>query len=320
MDQIASTRECRLLSASASAYGVDVAGGFCPPHPYFDAVGFVETPTLIVGGAEEINACLIGTNRDDGLIVAFRGTLPPQIHDLPSFLDWMQDFDAIPISVPGIPGMVHKGIWDGLDSIWPRVQAEITKRRQDETVSQALYVTGHGKGGGMAHLAAMRLNIAGIPVQEVVSFAAPRVGDQSFAEAYQQQIAGSRYEFTDDVVPHLPPDPLMIDTLGHFPVIGECFRDLRPWIYVGVGNLRFINWDKSILGDSDQLRGERLAHLALLLIRLKHGEIVNNHRAACGFGYMAALCRGICTETDGAREAAPRLGGPASLQARSASE
>jgi hypothetical protein len=306
MDQVATTRECRLLAASASAYGLDAAGGFTDPQPFFDADGFVETPTAIVGGADQLNACLIGTNRDDGLVIAFRGTIPPLVHDLPGLLDWMQDFDAIPISVPGIPGMVHKGIWDGLDSIWPRVHSEIDRRRRAGPPAPVLYITGHGKGGGMAHLAAMRLCLAGIPVQEVVTFAAPRIGDQTFADAYHEHIAGSRYEYTDDVVPHLPPDPLMIATLGHFPVIGARFRNLRSWIYVSVGSLRFINWDRNVLDDSDQLRAERLAHLALMLIRLQHGQIVNDHRAACGSGYLSAICAGVCSQGDSVSEAAVR--------------
>jgi hypothetical protein len=295
-----------LLAASASAYGVNEAGGFTASQRYYDAVGFVETPTPIVAGDDEINACLIGANRDDGLIVAFRGTLPPRVNDLHSLLDWMQNFDAIPISVPGIPGLVHKGIWEGLDSLWPQVQAEIAKRRQGAE-DLPIYVTGHSKGGGMAHLAAMRLSLAGITVREVVTYAAPRVGDQSFAEAYEQRISANRYEFSDDVVPHLPPDPLMVATLEHFPVIGSHFRDLRTWIYVGVGSLRFIDWNLNVVDDSDQLRGERLAHLALLLLRFQYGQIVSDHLATCGFGYMSALCAGTCSDADVSRETAVRV-------------
>src|SRR5450759_331845 len=78
MGQVASTRECRLLAATASAYGIDVTGGFTQLPPYFDAVGFVDSPTAIVGGIDGVNACLVGTNRDDGVVVAFRGTLPPE--------------------------------------------------------------------------------------------------------------------------------------------------------------------------------------------------------------------------------------------------
>jgi hypothetical protein len=262
-----------------------------------------------VGGVGEINACLVGVNRDDGLIIAFRGKLPPMVDGLPSLLDWMQDFDALPISVPGIPGLVHKGLWDGLETLWVPLQAEIERQRLAAGGDLPTYITGHSRGGGMAHLAAMRLILAGIPVQEVFTYAAPRVGDQSFAEAYQERLSGSRYEFTDDVVPHLPPDPLLVATLGHFPVIGTRFRDLRSWIYVGVGNLKFIDWNLNVLDDSDQLRAERLAHLALMLIRFQHCQIVNNHRAACGFGYMSAICGETCSEADTTREATMRVGG-----------
>jgi hypothetical protein len=102
----AATLECRLLSASGCAYAIGDDGKFTPPQPYYDAAGFQAAPTAIAGGPDNINACLVGAS-GDGVVVAFRGTLVPDIHDLPSLLHWMQDFDAVPISVTGMPGKVH---------------------------------------------------------------------------------------------------------------------------------------------------------------------------------------------------------------------
>jgi hypothetical protein len=303
MGQVASTRECRLLAASASAYGIDVTGGFTPHQPYFDAVGFVDSPTAIVGGLDQINACLVGTNRDDGVVVAFRGTLPPEIHDLSSLLDWMQDFEAIPLSVPGIPGLVHEGIWDGLETLWPQVLAEIAARQKAVGGNLPVLLTGHSKGGGMAHLAAMRLSVAGTDPQEVITYASPRIGDQTFAEAYQQRVSAIRYEYTDDIVPHLPPDPLLVATLGQFPVIGPCFRSLPSWIYISVGTLRFLDWNMQVVGDSELLEAERLAHLALLIIQRRFEQIADDHSSGCGFGYMSGVCPGLCSKSDIARNA-----------------
>jgi hypothetical protein len=304
MGQVASTRACRLLAASASAYGIDATGGFTPPQPYFGAVGFVDPPTVIVGGVDHSSACLIGTNHDDGVIVAFRGTFAPRFHDLPGMLDWIQDFEAIPISVPGIPGMVHQGIWDELGTLWSEVEKAVEVRLRASGGAAPINITGHSKGGGMAHLAAMRLSLAGLPLHEVLTFAAPRIGDQAFADAYHRTVSATRYENADDLAPHLPPDPLLLATLSQFPMIGPRFRDLRPWIYVSVGNLKFIDWNASLVGDSDQVRAERLAHLALMIIRLRFDEIAGNHRSDCGFGYMSAICSGVCSEPDLARESA----------------
>ncbi len=145
----------------------------------------------------------------------------------------------------------------------------------------------------MAQLAAMRLSTAGQIPQEIVSFAAPRVGDQTFSQVFQESVPAVRYECTDDVVPHLPADPLLVAILGQFPLIGPHFQGLQPWIYVSAGTLRFIDWNGRIEDDSQQLEAERLARLALLIIQLRFHQIINDHRAGCGFGYMSSVCPGI---------------------------
>src|SRR5208282_1897537 len=125
----ASTIECRLLSACNCAYAIDDSGAFTPPAPHYEAAGFPAAgqpgaPTPLVGGPDNINAVLVGTN-SDGIVIAFRGTLAADVHDLPSLLDWAQDFEAAPISVAGMPGEVHSGFWRGLDTIWDSVLAAV---------------------------------------------------------------------------------------------------------------------------------------------------------------------------------------------------
>jgi hypothetical protein len=121
----AATIECRLLAACNCSYdGIGANGVFTPPAPYYDAAGFTTAPTPIVGGPDDINAALVGASVD-GIVVVFRGTLEADIHDLPSLLDWMQDFEAALISVSGMPGEVHSGFWRGLDTIWDSVLAAV---------------------------------------------------------------------------------------------------------------------------------------------------------------------------------------------------
>jgi hypothetical protein len=275
-----------MLAASASAYGIDERGGLTRLEPYYDTVGFLDTPTVIVGGANKTDACLVGTTRDDGLIVSFRGALSPDIHDVASLLNWTQEFEAVPTSVDGIPGMVHQGMWNGLETLWPQITAEIDARQQAAGGNLPIVLTGHGKGGGMAHLAAMRLSMAGTSPRGVTTYAAPRIGDQAFAEAYERRVPAIRYEAADDIVPHLPLDPLFVATLGQYPVIGPQIRGLQGWIYVSTGTLRFIDWKKHSVGDSERLRAERLASLALIIIRLQFDQIINAHRA----GYSLPCC------------------------------
>ncbi len=74
----ATTLEGRLLCASASAYAVMEGETTLDPQaamPYYDGVGFMQPPAAFQAGKDDINACLVGTT-PDGVVVAFRGTLP----------------------------------------------------------------------------------------------------------------------------------------------------------------------------------------------------------------------------------------------------
>jgi hypothetical protein len=290
----APTLECRLLAACGCAYSIDDNGGFIPPQPYFDASGFQPAPKVIVGGPDNINACLVGQT-GDGAVLAFRGTLPPDIHDLASLLDWMQDFDAVPISVAGMPGQVHAGFWRGLDTIWEQILAAVAQFRAGAGANVPLYVTGHSKGGGLAHLAAMRFRAQGINPTEVFTYAAPRAGNPAFADAYNAAISAFRYEYTDDIVPHLPPSLMLVNALAHIPLLGQRFAGVPAWDYADVGTLRFINWANQIVGDSELLVAQRIAHLSLLIAEFKFNQIAGDHDHSCGAGYMSVVCPGTCS-------------------------
>jgi hypothetical protein len=285
----ASTLECRLLSACNSSYAINGSGVFTPPAPYFAAAGFTVAPMAVVGGPGNINASLVGAS-DDGIVIAFRGTLAANIHDLPSLLDWAQDFEAAPVAVIGMSGKVHSGFWRGLDTIWDSVLAAV--KTILATGDKPVYVTGHSKGGGFAHLAAMRLRAAGIMPAEVYTYAAPRVGDAEFAAAYDQAISAFRYEYRDDIVPHLPPDPTFVAALK--PFLGNRLESLPAFGYADVGTLRFIDWDNGVVGDSNLLRTRRILHLATLIVGLQFAEIASDHNDACGGGYMTQICPGVC--------------------------
>ncbi len=289
----APTLDCRLLCASACAYGIDCNGNFAPPEPHYSAVGFQAVPMPIVGGMKNINACLVGTNVD-GIVVAFRGTLSFDIHDLPSLLDWMQDLDAVPIAVDGIPGQVHSGFWRDLDTIWDGVLAAVKSLQSASGGSLPVYVTGHSKGGGIAHLAAMRLRATGVLPTEVYTYAAPRAGNEAFAAAYNHAISAFRYEYADDIVPHLPPDIDFLNALRNIPVVGRRFNELPTFDYADVGTLRFIDWNGHVVGDSALLKAQRIVRLSLLIVTGKFNQIVLDHTSSCGGGYMKATCPGVC--------------------------
>lgn len=303
MNSVAPTLDCRLLCASVCAYYItatpDGKAVFNPGSaaPYYDAVGFTAPPVTFVAGLDYIDACLVGTS-GDGVILAFRGTLPPAPITLQSFLDWMNDLMADPISVPGIQGKVHEGFWGALSSFWAPVLAEVKKQRSANGQNLPFYISGHSKGGALASLAAIRFHaLEGIEPTAVYTYASPLTGDVEFAHAYNAAIIDTRYEFTDDIVPHLPPTPLLAEALAALPVIGKYFKSLTTWEYTSVGTLKFINWSGEIVGESIGLEWKRFTSLVELMVELKFGQIAGDHNSRCvdGGGYMTTVCpTGVC--------------------------
>ena len=199
------TLECRLLCASVCAYGVQADGTVPPQPPYSNAAQFTQPPQAFVAGVDAINACLVATTVD-GVVVAFRGTLPPTSADHEQTIrDWINDMNAELIQPTGMPGRVHEGFWNALDSLWQPVLAEVLRQQGLAGAGSGLFVTGHSKGGAMANLAAMRFKVERGIAATVRTFAAAHPGNDDFAAAYNNFIASTRYEYADDIVPHLPP-------------------------------------------------------------------------------------------------------------------
>jgi hypothetical protein len=293
----APTLDGRLLCAADCTYFIQ-GSAFNPDdaQPYFDGAGWQGTPQVIVGGIDQINACLVG-NTQDGTVLAFRGTLPPSIHNIASLIDWMEDFNAMPEAESGLPSTVkvHTGFWSDLMTIWGQIANAIQSRTP-------LYITGHSKGGALASLSALAFAEAfqgatKITAAAVHTFASPRTGDTGFATLYSQLFPTNavRWEYQDDLVPHLPPTALFIDILSKLPIVGKYFRQWTTWDYTSVGSLRFINWSGQIVGDSFTLAVERMAHLAELVFEGKLSVIAADHSALCGSGYMTAIApTGVC--------------------------
>jgi hypothetical protein len=196
------------------------------------------------------------------------------------------------LTAKNLPGKVHEGFWRSLQSLWPVLVPEVKKQM---TGGKPLYITGHSKGGGMANLAAMQLAVQERIHATVCTFAGPHPGNAAFAAAYNQTITSTRYEYADDIVPHVPPSVVfqhMFATLPLFrddPRIAPCFQRL-DLDYTAVGTLKFINWDGAIVDDTPMLRFARFEHLARLIMRLGFETIVKDHDSRCGGGYMSAVC------------------------------
>ena len=56
-----------------------------------------------------------------------------------------------------------------------------------------------------------------LPVQEIVTFGAPMIGNDTAARAFEQEFSGKIYRYVDlnDVVPHLPSVSLLANAYQH---------------------------------------------------------------------------------------------------------
>lgn len=291
----------QMLCASVYAYAIQPDGTFNASYPPYDAASGLSSPTPIVAGADslDINACLVGlSTAQDAVVVAFRGTLPPSERSITTLIDWMNDFYAAPMTVTGIPGSVHSGFWDGLDSLWATLLPQVKTLMQGSGgQTLPLYITGHSKGGALASLAAARFHfLEGIEPTAIYTFASPMPGDDVFAASYPYNGIHSRYEYQDDIVPNLPPDSTLVELLQAIPDIGKYFDGMQSWDYTPVGTLQFINWSDQIVGASPLLAAQRVLSLLKLMGELQFSTIMGDHGADCGDGYMTVLNpTGVCS-------------------------
>lgn len=157
-------------------------------------------------GISDIRATLIEC--DDRLVVAFRGT---QFTNRRSTL---RNLDTQRRDEQGRYG-VHNGGADGLNDVYVKL-IDALHEANDE-LKRDVTVTGHSQGGSLAEIFAVRLmaesfdkdsaNIALRPKQ-IVTFAAPRSGDNRFAYLLQllQHVGAQvvRYTNTNDLIPRVP--------------------------------------------------------------------------------------------------------------------
>ncbi len=295
----APTLEGRLLCASSAAYSIIGDSPTIAPDPtnvYLGGAGFVRPPSVVRQGPLEIDACLVG-EIEDGIVVAFRGTLPFNIHQITSLLDWINDFEADPVTVANFPGAVHQGFLDALNLLHPGIETQLQQQRTGSLAQKPLLVTGHSKGGAIAGLAAWKFQqIDQIPVK-VVTFAAAKPADADFRAAYiQAGIDHVRYEYNNDIVPHVPlSDGGFVDILKAIPFVSANFDGIARFDYQPVGILRYINQLGQIEDDSPGLRATRDASLVLELLHGHFAQIGSDHAIGCGSGYMRAVAPvGVC--------------------------
>lgn len=269
---IAPSLYARLACACDCAYGISATNGsYTPPAIYDDGVDWTTPPTAIFAPSKtssagpQINACLVGVNQD-GIIVSFRGTLP-LAWTVASLDDWWQDIvDSTPVAKPPLPGKVHEGFWDALDTIFLKIATTI-QALQAANSGVSIYITGHSKGGPLATICAARLALelkTSIVAKEVVTFASPYPGDAKFVSGYPSQIPVTRFENYLDIVPLLPPTNTFFNLIykilpasvsaefcKYFPHLCTALTHAAVWNYTPLGTLKYVTESGDLVGESN---------------------------------------------------------------------
>lgn len=207
--------------------------------PKGTAVGWTGKPAFLTGGRKDIDRALIG-RIEEGILLAFRGTLAPFVKDAHGsgqvVNDWANNAEFVSRQNAFYPGRVHRGFAESVDGLWGQIAPAIEKLIVPGG-RNALFVTGHSKGGALAVLAGWRaLGIDGLerPIR-VATIAAARAGNEAFRAAFQAHpgLSCRRYEVLLDIVPLVPAGA---DTPNWAkPLIAAVWPNLGDNNYVGVG-------------------------------------------------------------------------------------
>ncbi|UBM09376.1 lipase family protein [Cupriavidus metallidurans] len=261
--------EVFLLQACESAYAVETNGDLQLPLSDVKTIGLINTVQGFATGSRYIDAAFVGTV-PNGVLLAFRGTLPPGHHNAENehhakqiASDWLHDCEAALVIGDKLPGRVHQGFLGALDALWPSIWAAVAKRLAPAT---RLYICGHSKGGAVAHLAAARFALSTIVHGSditVRTFEGAHSGDQAFVQGYRRMVSDvTRYECRDDLIPHLPPSLMF----RHLFQEADFFKSLMAIDnrvdYAPAGDLKFLDWNNTIQEQTVILSTERLAHMA----------------------------------------------------------
>ncbi|MCD2258854.1 lipase family protein [Psychroserpens luteolus] len=327
---MATIDHCRLLCASASAYLIETSfpnGVYrkdLRPKPtknpdnhntinQYNAIKLLSDPFVVVASPLKpneflkIEACFIGETAE-GIIISFRGTLPPIPPTAQSIADWIQNIfyaNTVPY-ITGYPGKVHEGFLDALLSLETGILYALSQL--DPRKEKPIYLTGHSKGGAMAPIAALYFkNKSLFTANHVVTFAGPKPGDAVFASNYDAAFPNStNFENYLDLVPFLAPGKTFIELLEKFPLLPEIIKELlekaAQWDYepVGTKNVQFINKhgviDNSFPASNPILR---FGEILLELTKGKQGliQVGDAHHVSCGYRYMKGVCgsSNVCT-------------------------
>lgn len=222
-------------------------------------IGFelIETFSVSIGMKADTQAFLArikvdeDDEKDDFLVLSFRGTQPTRMADIKS------DLDAVMIEVPnpgGKTAKVHRGFYDAFDVIKDVVNGYL-RQHPDLPV----YITGHSLGGALAFVTTRF--IANRSLGACYTFGAPRAGNEAFCD----QIFTPVYRIVNasDAVPSVPPPAIVMSSLGWVARRIPLLKALVKWIdkmsdYRHSGDQRHLSFSNGRLNADGILEFENL--------------------------------------------------------------
>lgn len=156
-------------------------------------------------------AFLLGRDRASGrTVLSFRGTEPRSLSNWVDNLSFSRHigFDEC------MDCKVHSGFWGAYTSLQVFILEGLDRMARADAASAGglrIHITGHSLGAAMAALAAHDLVSRQFPVEAVLTFGQPRVGNTAFAASYARVVEATaalgsfRLTHHRDVVVHLPP-------------------------------------------------------------------------------------------------------------------
>ena len=213
----------------------------------------------------------------DKTVVVFQGTLTGR--NAASVRDWLANFDAYSENVDGFAGRVHRGFAGQLKGVAQLLIDDLTARK----FAAPLYVTGHSQGGAVAVLATQALQAAGFPVTATYTFAAPRAGNDAFADSVKTPVF--RLEFGNDIVPHVP---IRLSTMGKIQQAAQFVPRLAPILdritvddklaYRAAGTLVYAApWRKTLTIGPTPDEDRKLEEARRLRLVLAKDQLFNHH-------------------------------------------
>ncbi|MFJ3594776.1 lipase family protein [Streptomyces sp. NPDC090231] len=187
----------------------------------FTKVRYVESAHAMPFPIEDTQAYVMGSDRM--IVTGFRGTEVAKIYD------WLTDVDTPPVPGPAAKGFVHYGFHQALMSVYPQIRETIQEYR---TGGQSVWFTGHSLGGALAMLAGARLHFEAprLLPDGVYTFGQPRTCERLLAGAHNTAFQGRCHRFVNnnDIVPHLPPEPVYthVNTARYFDADGRLHESM----------------------------------------------------------------------------------------------